>query len=884
MRSKNLFKAALLSSAVSGGVCSSTDGPADNLGLANGSLKFTTAHFQVELVRDAQVLVSLKLADGSFDFLPRDVLSHRTGNGQYHWGDVTYRYRETGSKLWIDGDSAASRKPVKNLLRGNRGDLTGAELGPSLPSSPLRITRQWSDLSGDLGLTFAIRNHGKKDVELGSLGFPAEFNSIFTGRSAQNMLSTCSLADPYIGMNAGHLRVTPISGTGPALVVTPIGDTPMTAYRNLIEPFFNDTAYGSRTFEGFYEWQVLTKAWAENEWKGAEPWNEPTARVLKPGSSYTFGLRFSLAAGGVRDMDRAVRDSGTPIALGIPGYIIPQGEPAQLVLNAPSDVDYTFTAPGNAVTVTQVKPGTYQVTPRANTFGRVRLTIRYKDGKYQTVHYFVTKAGSTAVADMGKFLTTNAWFKDTSDPFGRAPSFMTYDYVEKKIVLQEERPWIAGLSDEGGVGAYLAVAAKQAIQPNADEIEKLEEFVAQVVIKKIQTEAHAVRKSLFFYEPSQVPGYTYRKDINWDSWSTWNKAEAYSTKRAYNYVHVAALYWSLYRAGRAYPTVLRQQNWNWYLEQAYLTTIRSMQSDVDFNRLGLMGETVFGEILKDLSREGFSEKATKLNESMQSRANQWNAESVPFGVDKLWDSAHQEGVYYWSSYAGKMPRIERQIHHYASALNSLVLLSAFRDNSSDTYLLRAGYGGVSGPVSSIHQDGYVAGSFHSHPDTLQWDGITGDYGPGFLGMALGIGTFIVDDKTWGRLVFGGVAQEKDGEVTVRTTDPVRRRVYVGPLNLQLEIDAGIIQSVIYGTSKRSLKLVLTQIPEAASTNEAVLWVSGNWALAGPDAVRRRGGWVVNLEDPPKAPGSNNAGSNNAESKMASQASGGKVHVVELKPQ
>lgn len=65
------------------------------------------------------------------------------------------------------------------------------------------------------------------------------------------MLALFSFADPYIGMDAGYIRVS--SGNGPALIITPLNKTPMEAYRNLEEPYFDNTTYGSQTFEGYYE-------------------------------------------------------------------------------------------------------------------------------------------------------------------------------------------------------------------------------------------------------------------------------------------------------------------------------------------------------------------------------------------------------------------------------------------------------------------------------------------------------------------------------------------------------------------------------------------------------------------------------------------------------
>ncbi|KAI8272472.1 hypothetical protein K4K60_012571 [Colletotrichum sp. SAR11_57] len=623
----------------------------DNLGLSNGYITLTTANFNIQLVRNAQVLASLKPAGDTFDFLPFDYLSTRARNGQYHWGDITFRYRQSGATAWTDGNSASARQTVTALTAGS-GVLASSRLGPTLPTGPLNITREWLDVSGDLGLRFTIQNSGSSAVEIGSLGFPAEFNSIFTNRLATDMQRLCSLSDPYIGMHGGQIRVAPIRGTGAALVVTPLGDTPLEAYRNLPETYYSDTAYGSQTFEGFYEWQTLTKAWAENEWRAQTPWNTPSSKTLQPGQSLQFGVRFSVAKSGVRGLDAAVRGTNTPTAVGVPGYIVPRGEPAQLFLQSQSAVKSLVSEPAGALTVTLVSSGKYTVTPSASAWGRVRLTITYADNKIQTVHYYVTKPSTEAVASLGRFLTTSQWFNDTSDPFGRSSSVMTYDYETKSIVTQDSRAWVAGLSDEAGAGSYLSAFMKQAIQPAADEVTKLEQFVDNVLWKTIQTTDFGVRKSIFFYEPSAVPNYRYSTSIDWTSWTSWNKAAAYSIDRAYNYVHVAGAYWSLYRVARAYPALVKSHTWDWYLNQAYSTVIRGMRNDVGYNRVGLMGETVFGEILTDLIREGQTTKANTLSTSMRSRAAQWDTEEVPFGSEMAWDSTGQEGVYYWAKYFG----------------------------------------------------------------------------------------------------------------------------------------------------------------------------------------------------------------------------------------
>ena len=207
-----------------------------------------------------------------------------------------------------------------------------------------------------------------------------------------------------------------------------------------------------------------------------------------------------------------------------------------------------------------------------------------------------------------------------------------------------------------------------------------------------------------------------------------------------------------------------------------------------------------------------------------------------------------------SSYGGKLKRIERQIHHYGSGLNSLVALSAYRDDPEDSYLMRVGYGGTSGPMSNINQDGFAAASFHSWPDTLKWDGISGDYGPNFLGMALGSGAYVVDDKDLGLVVYGGVLETNpEGGVTVQPRDPTRRRIFIGPLGVTITVDAGVIDSFTYTGDSGAIAVTLSQLPDAPKAASAVMWVESNsngatYSVTTANVSKARGGWQIPLTE------------------------------------
>jgi hypothetical protein len=138
-----------------------------------------------------------------------------------------------------------------------------------------------------------------------------------------------------------------------------------------------------------------------------------------------------------------------------------------------------------------------------------------------------------------------------------------------------------------------------------------------------------VKKSVYYYEPSLQPNYDYPSDIQWGNWWSWNRQNAYLTDRAYDYVHVVAAWWALYRVARNYPSVATAQTWEYYLNQATSTVLRLNPSSVGYVNVGLMGETVFRYLLDDLQREGLDSDASDVEDLMRSRWQVWQNEAFP---------------------------------------------------------------------------------------------------------------------------------------------------------------------------------------------------------------------------------------------------------------
>ena len=191
----------------------------------------------------------------------------------------------------------------------------------------------------------------------------------------------------------------------------------------------------------------------------------------------------------IRAIEPTLAANDRPVAVGLPGYILPMDLDGKLFLATGNRrVTSVVSEPAGALNITAgartKSVGTYVV--QGKRWGRARLVVNYSDGSAQSIHYYVTKPGQQAVTDMGNFLTTKAWYTDESDPFHRAPSPMTYDRANNRIVLQDTRAWVAGLSDEGGTGSWLAAMMKEFGQPNKAEIDKLSQFVDKVIWGNLQ--------------------------------------------------------------------------------------------------------------------------------------------------------------------------------------------------------------------------------------------------------------------------------------------------------------------------------------------------------------------------------------------------------------
>ena len=685
------------------------------------------------------------------------------------------------------------------------------------------------------------------------------FNNLLTGRPLDEAHERCSFATPYPGNDGGYVQVTRLNGHGPALLVLPEPGTPLEAYR----PLWDDPTPRGVTFEGFYEWMVHSRAYAENEWKGAAGhWNPPTSRTLAPGASVVYGVRFALSPS-IRAIEPTLIAEKRPVLVGVPGYVLPTDQTGRLFVHSPSSVrSLTVSPPGALVFTPDPKPtahGWRAYTVRGVTPGRCRVVIAYAGGLRQSAQYFVTPPEATQVARLGAFHADKQWFDDPADPFRRTNSFLPYDRADNRLITQRPNAWFVGLSDEIGAGASVAVAMKNLGMPDKHQIALLEKYADTTLWGHLQNADYSVKASLFYYG---LPGHPY--EFHGNAWGFWDKARGEATWRAYNYPHVTAVYDALYHLARDHQGLVTERPWSYYLNHAFHTALAiktfASGSGRDLAQFGLMVGSVFPSVVQDLRREGWNDQADQLEAYMKTREAHWRTLRYPFGSEMPWDSTGQEEVYTWSKYfgdedkarvtldaiTGYMPAVPnwayngaarryfdapingnywpeyvQTTNHYGSSLNAIPVLDAYKRDPSDLYLLRIGYAGMDQILANIDAAGFASYGFNTNPAHLDFDPYTADYGIAFFGYARNAGTYVTRDPEFGWLAFGGdVRPQPDGSVSVIPRDAFRRRVFLAPLGLWLTLDAGAIQGVTLSPATKAVRVTLA--PATPDTPTALL--------------------------------------------------------------
>lgn len=315
------------------------------------------------------------------------------------------------------------------------------------------------------------------------------------------------------------------------------------------------------------------------------------------------------------------------------------------------------------------------------------------------------------------------------------------------LCVKEDSLWGNG-SYEGGITDAMFIAEKNVLFPVKEQISGLEKYIDTYVRRYLQNPK------------------TY--EVIW-----W--CNGFSITRAYDYMHVANLYYSMYRIARLYG-LTKSSTPNEYLELAYKTLIKMYEVSRPMDLIvGIMGGLGIFRILDDLKNEDMIEYYYNLLIKIRNHKHLLFDGEIPYGSECPYDNTGYECISYFADYFKDAKCIEEIIkviyairggqpvwwwygsdirwwdaskdfaencQHYTSSLNSTALLMLLNNGhfSTDVEGLSTIYGGLLGSIAKIHENGRASMSYcwEQESENFGFHVSTGDVGLGLYGMLVGL--------------------------------------------------------------------------------------------------------------------------------------------------
>ncbi|HWC01075.1 MAG TPA: DUF5695 domain-containing protein, partial [Bryobacteraceae bacterium] len=259
------------------------------------------------------------------------------------FGDVVFRFRAHG-QAWQHASTAGSR-------HARTVEQTGESRGQRV------IFHYRSDASSSDGIrgfdfdeayelepdtlvwTLTLRNQTGEPLEIGDIGLPLLFNTIYA-RDPKITYQERVIRHSYIAGDNSFVFWTRANGAGPYLLMTPHSGTQLEFFEPAIPGNHADSTdpvyYPRNAWEGLYTAYIHAAA-EGRDYETSGTWRQPlTSKVLapagQPGSSITYAFDFHWAST-YRDIRQKLYQDGLIDVTAAPGMVIPSDLPALLALH-----------------------------------------------------------------------------------------------------------------------------------------------------------------------------------------------------------------------------------------------------------------------------------------------------------------------------------------------------------------------------------------------------------------------------------------------------------------------------------------------------------------------------------------------------------------------
>ena len=489
--------------------------------------------------------------------------------------------------------------------------------------------------------TIELHNQAGQPVEIGDLGIPLPFNTQYVWDKTTTYTKRL-IRHSFIGGSGSYIFWMRSNAAGPYLLMLPEKGTQL--------EYFDQ--HRGETFRAYIHSSASS---AELAAKGGK-WRLPHTRATlapkgQPGDSVRYGFRFRWA----KDYD-AVRDilydeGGLDVNI-VPGMTVPSDLTAMFSLrtrNRVRGIDAEHPDQTVVRSVGEPAKDTHTYSVKFKKLGENMLTVRYGDGQYLSLDFFVTEPLETLIKKRAAFLVSHEQWNDPKRWYNSL--YSQWDMKSKVLRSPDDLDGLQSYAvacDDTALGKPPYLAAKNIFFPEQKEIDSLENYIRNYVWGGLQQ----TEKEPYPYGVYGIPNWKVNRESQYD-----DRRGKKHVWRIYDYPHVALLYYNMYVIAKDYPGMVHYLDKGGYLDRAYRTAMAFFTVPMEIIQwsayeTGTYNELVIPDLLRALEENGRSEDAAKLRAHWEIKARHFiNDHPDLYASEYPFDSTAFESTHALAKYA-----------------------------------------------------------------------------------------------------------------------------------------------------------------------------------------------------------------------------------------
>lgn len=391
--------------------------------------------------------------------------------------------------------------------------------------------------------------------------------------------------------------------------------------------------------------------------KAGSRWRLPASiRSVPAGETLRQGAHFELVEG-YDDMRRAIADHGLVDVEVIPGMTVPSDLEVTLSLGsripvARLDAEH----PGETrIEAAGMRAGRQLYRVAFSRLGENQLTLVQTDGSRTTLEFFATEPVETLIAKRGAFIAAH----QHNDPAKWYNGLLGEWAMDSEVLLGPDnydriKGWriYEVTCDDPGLSKPAFLGLKLAEYPVQAEVDALDRYIAHFVWGGLQqTTEEPYPYGIYGIldwkrnRESDDPGDKGRKHL-------W---------RPYDYPHIVAMYFGMYRAARHHPGIATRMAPLDYLQRAFGTaramfTVPDELVGWDAWNIGYYNEIVLTDLIEALDAEGLAAEAREIRSFWEKKVHHFVEEVEDLFVSEYaFDSTGFESTQAMARYAIDRP-------------------------------------------------------------------------------------------------------------------------------------------------------------------------------------------------------------------------------------